>query len=44
MKCRCGYVWDSEEGEIQNDLRDDRGQLLSEEFRLNFAKYRLRCT
>lgn len=31
--CKCGYPWESEEGEIQNDLKDDRGQLLNEEFK-----------
>lgn len=43
ISCDCGNIMMMEEGDVDYNMKDDKGQKLSKEAAEHFAKYRLRC-
>ena len=43
VNCSCGNVMEVVQGEVDNKVKDDAGQLISRDAAVHMSKYRVRC-
>ena len=43
VKCKCGYIMEAAQGQVDYNAKDDAGQLMSPAAAIHMSKYRIRC-